>query len=43
MLGKRLALIEGENTLDKIRTRGYQSYFEFYDAALPRRVGCKKL
>jgi len=35
VLKHRLAIIEAENTPDKIRERGYQAYFELYPVRLP--------
>jgi len=40
VLEKRLALIERENTPEKIRQRGYQSYFDFYKEPLPDKTMC---
>lgn len=43
VLKKRLEIIERENTPDKIRERGYQSYFELYPKHLPANTKCGRI
>jgi len=38
VLRRRLEIVEVENTPDKIRERGYKTYFALYPNPLPRRI-----
>ena len=42
ILEKRLAIIERENTPDKIRERGYQAYFDLFPEPLPASTKCSR-
>lgn len=43
ILEKRLEIIERENTPEKIRANGYQSYFNFYPQAISRTTKCGRV
>jgi len=43
VLGKRLEVIERENTPQSIRERGYQPYFHLFPEALPPNTKCGRI